>query len=250
MQRLANQRVLVVGASSGIGIAAARAIAREGANTAFAARRRERIEAAASEAGEGHLAVVCDVRDEASCQSAVAECVAAFGGLDAIVYAPGIASFGPIEEIDAATWREVLETNLVGASLVLNASIEHLDRSAGKAVLLSSIVIDDRPPRPEQATYVVSKVALETLAQAWQGEHRRVSFTTMAIGDTFSEFGAGLDPAQIEHIVKRWSAEGYMYGRAMEAESVAAEVVNALSSRETIRRIAITPRYAESEPPA
>lgn len=247
MDRLTDRRVLVVGASSGLGLAAAQAIAAEGAHTCFAARRRDRIEAAARAAGEKHLAVVCDVRDESSCRAAVARTVEAFGGLDAVVYAPGISSFCPIEEIDAATWREVLDTNLIGASLVLNSAIAHLDASAGKAVVMSSIVIDDRPPRPEQATYVVSKVALETLVQAWQGEHRRVSFTTMAIGDALSEFGVGLDPAKLAHIVERWSAEGYMYGRMMDAESVAAEVVNALASRETIRRIAITPRYQESE---
>ena len=243
--RLENRRVLVVGASSGLGQASALAIAAEGARVALASRRVERLEKAAAQAGGGAIAVPCDVQDEASCRETVARAADAFGGLDAVVYAPGVGRFNPIEKIDAAEWRFILETNLVGASLILNAAIEHLEESRGKAVFMSSITIDDRPPRPEQASYVVSKVALEALVQAWQGEHRKVGFTSIAIGDSLSEFGDGFDPEDIARVVNRWIAEGYMYGRIMAPEAVAAEVVNALASEETIRRIAVTPRYAD-----
>jgi len=243
--RLANRRVLVVGASAGLGQASAVAIAAEGGRVALAARRLDRLEKTVSEIGGAAVAIRCDVRDEASCSRCVAGAAEAFGGLDAVVYAPGLSTFCPIEEIDAERWRTVLETNLVGASLVMNAAIAHLAESRGKAVFMSSITIDDRPPRPEQASYVVSKVALEALVQAWQGEHRSVGFTSIAIGDTLSEFGFAHDPVDIERVVKRWVREGYMYGRIMRAEDVAAQVVNALASHETVRRIAITPSYAE-----
>jgi NAD(P)-dependent dehydrogenase (short-subunit alcohol dehydrogenase family) len=221
------------------------AIAAEGARVAFAARRVERLEEIVAEAGGDSIAVACDVRDEASCHAAVDSAVSAFGGLDALVYSPGISSFGPIEEIDAKTWREVLDTNLVGPSLVTNAAIEHLEASRGKALYFSSIVIDDSPPRPDQASYVVSKVALEALIKAWQGEHRRVSFTALAMGDTVSEFASGVEMAKIARIVQRWVEQGYMYGRAMDAADVAEQVVHVLASRETVRRVAFTPRYPD-----
>ncbi|MEE3330809.1 MAG: SDR family oxidoreductase [Myxococcota bacterium] len=249
--RLQGRRILVVGASSGLGRAAAAAAAAEGARVAFAARRLDRLEEAAAEAGGDCIAVRCDVRDEVSCDAAVAQAADSLGGIDAIVYAPGISTFCPIENIDASMWRAVLETNLVGASLIARAAIPHLEASdadvGGKAVFLSSIVIDDSPPRPEQATYVVSKVALETLIRAWQGEHRRVGFTTIAIGDSLSEFAVGQDISEVGRIVQNWSEQGYMYGRIMAAESVAAQVVNALASPETVRRIAITPHYPRAE---
>jgi NAD(P)-dependent dehydrogenase (short-subunit alcohol dehydrogenase family) len=246
--RLQDKRVLVVGASAGIGLASAKAIAAEGARVAFAARRTDRLEKAAAEAGGGAIALECDVQDEASCHAVVANTVQAFGGLDAVVYAPGITNFCPIEQIDAALWRSVLNTNLVGPSLVMNAAIPHLEDSRGRAVFLSSIVIDDSPPRAEQTTYVVSKVALETLVAAWQNEHRKVGFTSIALGDTLSEFGFAYDPKDIERVVKRWTEEGYLYGRMMQGEDIAEQVVNALAANETIRRIAITPRFPESEP--
>ncbi len=246
--RLSGRRALVIGASSGIGRASAQALAVEGARVALAARRRERLEALVAEVGADALAVACDVRDERSCREAVAQAIASLGGLDALVYAPGIASFAPLPEVDAETWRAVLETNLIGASLVMRAAIGALEQSGGKAVFLSSISIDDAPPRFAQAPYVVSKIALEALVRAWQGEHRGVGFTTIAIGDTVTEFGQTEDTATLLPIVKRWAREGYMYGRMMDAASVAAQVVNALASPETVRRIAITPRYPDSPP--
>ena len=185
--RLSGRRVLVIGASSGIGRASGQALAAEGARLAFAGRRRERLETLVAEVGSGALALACDVRDERSCREAVAQAISALGGLDALVYAPGLSSFAPLREVDGEMWRAVLETNLIGASLVMRAAIGALEQSGGKAVFLSSIV-------------------------------------------------------------KRWAREGYMYGRMMDASSVAAEVVNALASPETVRRIAITPRYRDSAP--
>jgi NAD(P)-dependent dehydrogenase (short-subunit alcohol dehydrogenase family) len=242
--RLSGKRLLAVGASSGIGQASALAAAAEGARVCFASRRLDRIEEAAREAGNEAFPLICDVRDESSCRSVVAEATRIMGGLDGVVYAPGISTFGPIEEIDADAWCAVLETNLVGASLILNAAIGHLEASRGRAVFISSIVIDDAPPRHQQASYVVSKVALETLIEAWQAEHHLVGFTSIASGDASTDFGLGHDVQKLEPIVQKWQEHGYMYGRAMDASAVAEQVVHALASSETIRRIAITPSYA------
>ncbi|HKK52373.1 MAG TPA: SDR family oxidoreductase [Myxococcota bacterium] len=241
--RLVDRRVLVIGASSGIGSASGLAIAEEGGRVAFAARRTDRLEELVEQAGGGALAVACDVRDESSCRAAVEQAISKLGGLDALVYSPGISSFVPLREVDAPTWRAVLETNLIGATLVMRAAIDALEASCGKAVFLSSISIDDAPPRFAQAPYVVSKIALEALARAWQGEHRQVGITTVAMGDTLTEFGQNEDTQALMPIVQRWAQEGYMYGRMMDVSSVAAQIVNALASPETIRRIAITPHY-------
>jgi NAD(P)-dependent dehydrogenase (short-subunit alcohol dehydrogenase family) len=216
--RLSGKRVLVLGASSGLGKASAIEIAKEGGRVCGAARR-------------------VDMRDES---------VAEMGGLDAIVYAPGISTFGPVEEVDAESWRSVLETNLIGVTLILNAAIPHLEATRGKFVVISSIVIDDSPPRPFQSTYVVSKRALEALIECWQGEHRSVAFTSIATGDTLSEFGLDHDLDKLLPITQRWSELEYLYGRMMEASAVGEQVVNALAARETIRRIAITPNYPDS----
>ena len=88
------------------------------------------------------------------------------------------------------------------------------------------------------------------MIEAWQGEHRGVAFTSIATGDALSEFGHGEDMDKIIPIVERWTRLEYLYGRMMDPVSVAEQVVNALASRETIRRIAITPSYPDpSETP-
>ena len=245
--RLSGKRVLVIGASSGLGKASAVEIAREGARVCVAARRMDRLEEAVSEAGHGAFALPCDVADEADCQRVVKEAVAELGGLDAVVYAPGISTFGPIEEISGEDWHRVLGTNLIGVSLVLNAAIGALEATRGRFVVISSISIDDSPPRPLQATYVVSKRALEVLIEAWQNEHRQVAFTSIASGDTLSEFGLKEDMEKMLPIVQRWNTLEYLYGRMMEPIAIAEQVVNALAARETIRRIAVTPSYPSEE---
>ena len=92
----------------------------------------------------------------------------------------------------------------------------------------------------------MSKAALERLIEAWQGEHRAVGFTSIATGDTLTEFGFDQDVQKLGPIVKRWADLDYMYGRMMVAESVAEQAINAICSRETVRRIAITPSYPEA----
>ena len=147
--RLKGKRVLVIGASSGLGKTTAIAAATEGAQVCLAARRTERVEANAAEIGGDAFAIACDVQDEASCAALIEQTVARMGGLDALVYAPGIATFGPIEEINSESWHSVFGTNVIGLSLILNAAIGALTEAKGKVVVYSSIVIDDSPPRPQ-----------------------------------------------------------------------------------------------------
>ena len=80
---LDGKRILVVGASSGIGREVGLQLARCGARVAFAARRLERLTDAVAEAGGGAVAIACDTRDPASCEEVVATAVARLGGLDA-----------------------------------------------------------------------------------------------------------------------------------------------------------------------
>ena len=246
-RRLEGRRVLVVGASSGIGLATGKAIAAEGGQVALAARRVELLDEVVRELGSSAVAVPCDVRDPDSCDTVAAQSVAALGGLDALVYAPGLTLYKPVEDMDAEAWSATLETNVIGATLVMRACFPELNANEGKAVFFSSISIDDQPPRYGMAPYVVSKTALETLIRAWQGEHHSIGFTTIAMGDTLSGKVSEGDIELLGKLVERWNRDGYMYGRMMDAESVAAQGVSVLASPETVRRLAITPRYAEAD---
>jgi len=233
--------VLVLGASMGIGRASSLAIAAQGARVALAARRPDVLAAAVKDAGPGCIGIECDVSKPGDCARVVERAVAAFGGLDALVYSPGITLMERIEDFDAAAWRATFDTNVIGAMLVTRAALPHLLATRGKVVFFSSIVIDDSPPRFGLAPYAASKAALESLAAAWRGEHPTIGFTTLAIGDTASEKVEIADAQRVAGFIARWTAPGVAPQRLMEAESVAEQVVNVLASRETVRRLAITP---------
>src|SRR5690606_22913357 len=123
--------VLIVGASSGIGRVLGLQAAAAGASVAFAARRRELVEAAAAEAGNGAVGLVCDVRDEAACAAVVASSVEALGGLDAVVYSSAIDLLTRLEDAGAERWRATFETNVFGAAFVTTAALPHLRASRG-----------------------------------------------------------------------------------------------------------------------
>ena len=80
-------RTVVVGASSGLGRCIGIGLAQRGARVALLARRRDLLGDAAREAGPETLAIECDVTDEASCRSAIADAASGLGGIDALVYA-------------------------------------------------------------------------------------------------------------------------------------------------------------------
>ncbi|MCP5056440.1 MAG: SDR family oxidoreductase [bacterium] len=241
---LTNKRVLVVGASSGLGRASALGLAREGARVAFSSRRMEPLEAGAKEAGGGAIAVACDVREASSCEAAVVQTVEAFGGLDAIVYATGVARPLLLADADASAWSRSVETNLIGASLITRAAIPHLAETRGRALFLSSITVDDAIPRRGMGLYVVTKTALNRLVEAWQGEHPEISFIRLQVGDTHgTEFGKGWNPEETAH-VRDWLDKGLLFGRSMEPEDVAEQVVWALGTREAIPVMVIQPRRA------
>jgi NAD(P)-dependent dehydrogenase (short-subunit alcohol dehydrogenase family) len=141
----------------------------------------------------------------------------------------------------ATDWRETFETNVFGASLITRAALPHLLSARGKVVYFSTNSINERPPRPGMSVYVASKVALESMAMAWQGEHPTIGFTTILIGDTLTEKAEVIPPEVLTKWIPRWEAVGVGPARLMQPESVAEQVVNILSSSETVRRLTITP---------
>jgi NAD(P)-dependent dehydrogenase (short-subunit alcohol dehydrogenase family) len=227
-------RTVVIGASSGLGRCIGVGLAQRGDRVALLARRRERIEAAAREAGSGAVAIQCDVTDESSCKSAIADAAEALGGIDNLVYTPGIGPLVRMVDTDADTWRRVFDTNVTGAALVTAAAVPHLTASAGKAVYLSSDAGSLTPPWPGLGAYAVSKAALERLVDAWRAEHPGIGFTCLIVGECAGGEGDGQTGINVgwdaELAMKAypiWLARGYMPGKLMPVEDVV-EVVHTI----------------------
>lgn len=218
-------RAVVIGASSGLGRCIGVGLARRGAQVALLARRMERLEGAAKEAGPGTLAFRCDVTDAASCQTAVGEAAAGLGGIDALVYAPGVGPLVRLVDTDAPTWRQVFDTNVTGAALVTAAAVPYLDESSGTAAYLSSVSASLTPPWPGLGAYAVSKAALDKLVEAWRSEHPGIGFTRVIVGDcmggegdSMTEFPNQWDHDLVAELHPVWAARNYLSGTLMDVE--------------------------------
>jgi NAD(P)-dependent dehydrogenase (short-subunit alcohol dehydrogenase family) len=128
---------LVTGASSGIGLAVARALAEDGYGVTLAARRAEPLEELAQEL-DG-LAVPTDVSQRDQVETLVERAVERFGQLDAVVTAAGVLHSAPLEELDEATWDETMDVNVKGPYLVARAALPHLLASKGYLITVSSV---------------------------------------------------------------------------------------------------------------
>jgi len=245
-------RIVVVGASSGLGRCIAIGLAQRGESVALLARRKDLLADAVNEAGPSTFAVECDVTDEASCQAAIAEAASTLGGIDALVYTPGIGPLGKLADTDAATWRRVFDTNVTGAALVTSAAIDELTASSGTALYLSSVSASVTAPWPGLGAYAVSKAALDKLVDAWRAEHPTVGFTRVVVGDcaggdgdAMTQFANGWDADLAMEFYPIWSARNYLSGSLMDVEHLvgAIDMVIRGGANLSVPSVTVAPRH-------
>jgi NADP-dependent 3-hydroxy acid dehydrogenase YdfG len=236
---LDGYRILVVGASTGIGRAVGMQAAQSGASVAFAARRIDLLQGAVDDVGGSSFAVACDVRVEEQCARAVEAAVERFGGLDAVVYASGKSPLVRFGDADAATWRDVVETNVIGAALVTRAALPHLEASSGRMLLLGSSSVGR--PYPGLVAYTTSKAALHEFARGLRNEFPWLRVTTFVVGPTISEFANSWDLDTAVAMHGRWSTEGYPITAPMTAEDMADQIIRVLASGARVEEVHVMP---------
>jgi NAD(P)-dependent dehydrogenase (short-subunit alcohol dehydrogenase family) len=250
-------RVVVVGASSGLGRCIGVGLGERGAQVALLARRVERLESAAAEAGAGAVAVACDVTDEASVAAAIETAAGELGGIDAVVYTPALGPLRRIEDTDAATWRRVFDTNVVGATVVTAAALPHLVASGGTAVYLSSVSASQTAPWPGLGAYATSKAALDKLIEAWRTEHPEVAFTRAVVGDCAggegdgaTGFAEGWDWDYAAELMPTWVARNLVAGSLIDVEHLVDTIDGLLRAGRSIAvpTIVIAPRTSAAAP--
>ena len=247
-------RVVVVGASSGLGRCIGTGLAQRGSRVALLARRKDRLAAAAAEAGGGTLTIECDVTDDTASRDAIQEAAAGLGGIDALVYTPGIGHLSRIEDTDFATWQRVFATNVTGASVVTAAALPYLQATSGVALYLSSVSASQTPPWPGLGSYAVSKAALDKLVEAWRAEHPDIGFTRVIVGDcaggegdAATGFADDWDPALLGDLMGGWVTRGYMTGNLMDVEQLV-NVVDAITRTDStvcIGSVTVAPRLVD-----
>lgn len=233
---LEGRRLLVVGASSGIGRALVLAACGAGAAVVAAARRADRladlVSQAMTEGVEAH-ALTRDVVDPAVARQLPEDAAAILGGLDALVYCAGVAPLAPVSSTSAEDWERVLDTNVVGAAMVAAGALAPLQASIGAdgprpaLALLSSHTVPR--PWPGLTVYAASKAALEALARGLRREEPWLRVLTVVVGNTATGFADAWDPDAMGPAFERWSAEGDYDGSVASAEETAIGILRALA---------------------
>ena len=174
MSELPDTRVLVTGASSGLGAAMAAALVGAGAQVVVTSRRRERVQAAAQRLGPGAIGLELDVRDEASVLVCTGEAWDRLGGLDVLVSNAGIgmstvnARFltdqQPFWDVTADGFRDVVETKLTGTFLMGRVIVPRMVAAAGGRIVNISMS-EQTMTRPGFVPYGPSGAGVEALSR-------------------------------------------------------------------------------------
>jgi NAD(P)-dependent dehydrogenase (short-subunit alcohol dehydrogenase family) len=162
-ERLLNQTALITGAGSGIGAAAARRLAAEGAKVAVVDINGAAADAVANEireAGGEAISLVADVTQNAQVEAAFEETLRRFGRLDVLLANAGVAPcLVPIDDCPEESWRRVLDVNLTGVYLCVKAALRPMRRQKS-GVILATASIAGLIPMPTGVEYSVSKTGV------------------------------------------------------------------------------------------
>jgi NADP-dependent 3-hydroxy acid dehydrogenase YdfG len=214
-ERLDGAVALVTGASSGIGEATARALARQGAAVAVAARRRDRLEQLArqiEDKGGRALIIEADVTDRDQAAGAVHRTVAGLGRLDILINNAGVMLLGPAADAPLEEWDRMVSLNVLGLLFVAHAALPHLlsaaedsPRRVADMVNISSVA--GRVARLGSGVYALTKHGVgafsESLRQEFAGRHVRVSLVEPGAVET--ELASHLRPEVREQSMRRFS---------------------------------------------
>ena len=193
-----NRIALVTGAGSGIGKATAKAFLREGFKVVLTGRHADKLEAVASEAGEGAqtLCVVADVTRPVEVRALFDTVKAKFGRLDVLFNNAGLnAPFLPIEDLPFEQWREVIDTNLTGAFLCTQQAFRLMkDQTPRGGRIINNGSISAHAPRPNSAPYTASKHAITGLTKSTSLDGRKydIACGQIDIGNAMTQLGNNL----------------------------------------------------------
>ena len=230
-QGIENKVVVITGASSGLGEAAARLLAKEGAKLVLGARRLDRLQALASELSLGkHAILQTDVTDVAQVRRLVDHAVKTHGRLDVIINNAGLMPHSPLERGKVEDWDRMIDVNIKGVLYGIAAALPHMKtQKSGHIINVSSVA--GHKVGPGGAVYAATKHAVRVISEGLRQEVKPYNIRTTIIspGAVATELPDSVTEADVAQGVRA------LYDRvAIPADSFARTVVFAMSQPDEV----------------
>lgn len=208
---LKGKVALITGGNSGIGYTLALAMRDAGASVVIGGRRAERNAEIVEKLGPQSMAFTLDVTDEDSVERAMHGVIERYGRIDILVNNAGLSNRGSVMELDEATWRKVIDTNLTGTFLCTKHAARRMKhQGSGKIINVSSVYGLLAPSKGLQVAYTVAKhgVIGLTKVNAIELAPLGIQVNAIAPGWYFTEMTDELHGTAFEQAVKKRTPDG------------------------------------------
>jgi NADP-dependent 3-hydroxy acid dehydrogenase YdfG len=223
--------IVITGASSGLGEAAARRLAKDGAKLVLGARRLDRLTALAAELGLGPAAAVeTDVTQKAQVRHLVDHAVEIHGRIDVLINNAGLMPLSPLERGKTDDWDRMIDVNIKGVLYGIAAALPHMTaQKSGHIINVSSVA--GHKVRPGSAVYSATKHAVRALTEGLRQEMKPYGLRTTIIspGAVESELPGSVTEADVATNVR-----ANYEANAIPADSFARAVAFAISQPDDV----------------
>lgn len=244
MTDLQDKVAIITGASSGIGEATGRELAKLGVKVALAARRKSKLDSLVAEiavAGGSALAIEADIIDKIVCARLVQQVHAEWGRVDILINNAGVMLLGPVIDAPLAEWERMVQLNMLGLLYMTHAALPiMMEQGSGHIVNISSVA--GRTTRPGSAVYNLTKWGVGAFTDALRQE---LATAQSGIRTTLIEPGA-VTTELISHNraeIRAELKERFRTIERLESKDIAAGIIYAISqpARVSVNEVLIRP---------
>lgn len=235
------KRIIITGASSGIGKATAEKLAAKGHQLVVSARRTEALEELCEGYPENVQFISCDVSDDAQVSAMVERCVHSFGGVDVLINNAGMGVFDPLIEAKLSDWHTMIDINIKGLLSCIHSALPHLIESKGHIINLGSVASHN--VFANSGVYCATKHAVLAISEALRIEHANdLHVTTISPGQVNTEF---IDQTSNSDLLKDYKP---YFEAGMTASLIADQIIFAIETppNAVISEIIVRPSNALS----
>ncbi|MAT03668.1 MAG: oxidoreductase [Acidimicrobiaceae bacterium] len=225
-ETLNGRRVLVTGATSGIGAAIAEAVVAAGGRVALVARSADDLARQAERLGDGAVAVPADVTDADAIAAAVEQAAEHLGGLDAVVCSAGVVHPGGILETTPSDWQSMFDVNVLGVLNTVHGTLDRLREADPADVVVVSSMSGRRRSSVAMGVYAASKFAVHVVSDSLREELAPEGVRVTVISPGF------VDTPIFDHVADDETRARYqetVSTQGLDPAAVAANVVHALA---------------------